>query len=218
MPRTPSFPDLINKSGIYGICHMGTGKIYIGKSKNIGRRFTQYKYDYKNARSRQLNEYLLNAMLKYGIGEFSFSLLEEVGVDDMADRELFWINKFKSYDRDYGYNLRLDSSSNSTVVQSTRDKLSHCRKREWADGRRSGHSDKLRENWKYRDRKAQSELLSKTLTKYNYVITDNETSYIVTYRELKQLKLHSILSRFSRHNTNEGVLKGLHIRRVLING
>lgn len=218
MGRPAIFPDAINKCGIYAIRHIASGKTYVGKSKNIGRRFTQYLYDYKNSRRRQINEYLFNAISKYGIAAFSFFVLEEITIVELADRELFWINKLKSYDRNYGYNLRLDSSSNSTVVASTRVKLSEIRRKEWADGKRSGHSSKLKENWKTRDREAQANLFSKTLTKYKYLITENGEIVGLTFKELKSRKLSSILSTFSRKRTDVGVLRGIRIERIKVDG
>lgn len=218
MGRPAIFPEAINKCGIYAIKHIVSGKVYIGKSKNIGRRFNQYLYDFKHNRRRQINEYLSNAISKYGIESFSFSVVEEVSISELADRELFWIKKLNSHKRYYGYNLRLDSSSNSTVVPSTREKLSAARKQEWASGKRDGHSSKIKENWKTRDVKAQGRLFTKYLTKYIYVIIENGNSVHLTYQELKARKLHSILSTFCRKGVDVGVLHGIKIERVRVNG
>lgn len=214
----PTFPELVNRCGIYGIRHKDSRKIYVGKSKNVGRRFTQYFYDIKNERRRNVNEYLMNAFLKYGIDSFDFVLLEEVSFEFLSDRELFWIEKLNSTNRNYGYNLRMDSSSGGTVVASTRQKISNRLKSEWASGKRKDHSDKLKENWKDRDRIAQGKLFSKTLTKYIYILTRGDAIERLSYAELKQAGYSSILSTFHRKGCDSGYLKGAHIRREKVDG
>lgn len=52
-----------------------------------------------------LNKHLYNAMKKYGIENFVFTVLEEF--DDSLDAfaaEIFWIGYFRSWDHDFGYN------------------------------------------------------------------------------------------------------------------
>ncbi len=214
----PTFPQFVNKCGIYGIRHRESRKIYVGKSKNIGRRFTQYFYDIKNNRRRHVNEYLMNAFLKYGIDAFDFMILEEAEFALLSDRELFWMNKLNSTDRNYGYNLRMDSSSGGTVVDSTRQKISNRLKFEWASGKRAGHSDKLKESWKDRDRNAQGKLFSKILTKYVYIVTRGDVIESLSYAELKQAGYNSILSTFHRKGCDSGYLKGAYIRREKVDG
>lgn len=214
----PTFPEFVNHCGIYGIRHKDSCKIYVGKSKNIGRRFTQYFYDIKNNRRRQVNEYLMNAFLKYGICAFDFVILEEVAFDLLSDRELFWMKKLNSTDHNYGYNLRMDSSSGGAVVASTRQKISNRLTAEWASGKRSTHSDKLKESWKDRDRGTQAKLFSKTLTKYTYVVTRGDATSRFNYAELKTVGLASILCTFHRKGCNEGYLKGAHVRREKVDG
>lgn len=68
------------------------------------------------------NRHLFNAVKKYGIENFSFDVVEEVeGEESLAERELFWMVELKSTDRDFGYNLRVDSSSKCYVHDETRE-------------------------------------------------------------------------------------------------
>ena len=44
--------------------------------------------------------------------------------DLLRERELYWMRKFNSTDRRYGYNLRMDSSTSMIVHEETRKRLS----------------------------------------------------------------------------------------------
>jgi group I intron endonuclease len=81
-------------SGIYKITNKINGKFYIGLSNNIKRRFKFHR----TPASRNSNpKYpLYAAILKYGLKNFDFSILEIV--DDISllnKREIFWIEKEK---------------------------------------------------------------------------------------------------------------------------
>ena len=58
--------------GIYAIQNCVNGKIYIGQSIDIERRWQQEK------KMKKLNEHLLRAMKKYSVEKFSFYLLKSV--------------------------------------------------------------------------------------------------------------------------------------------
>ena len=74
--------------GIYKITNP-KGKIYIGQSINIERRFQ----DYKNLRCRE-QRLIFESLAKYGWVNHKFEILEEC--KNLNEREQYWINKFKS--------------------------------------------------------------------------------------------------------------------------
>ena len=105
--------------GIYSITHVESGKRYIGKSINIEARWCRH-------RSAKTNRHLVSAFEKYGIQSFSFEVIqafESVDENAIADAELYWIDHFNTCNRDFGYNLRRDSSSLSETHQETRAKM-----------------------------------------------------------------------------------------------
>ena len=78
--------------GIYKIENKINGKIYIGQSNNIYKRW----YSHKNSLRRNVhdNDYLQNAWNKYGEENFEFSIVEicENDVDVLNSREQFYID------------------------------------------------------------------------------------------------------------------------------
>lgn len=83
--------------GIYKIENLNDGKIYIGQSNNIERRF--YEHMTKGASSRIPVDKIIQ---EEGPASFSYEIVEECALDDLNERETFWI---KFYDANiYGYN------------------------------------------------------------------------------------------------------------------
>ena len=114
--------------GIYGIKNLTTGKVYVGKSKNIEQRFSKHKSMLRQpTKHRDCNRYLYNAFKKYGESDFVFEILESVEdatEDQLSDLELTWMVKLKSTEKDFGYNLRMDSSTQCFVHGDTKRLIS----------------------------------------------------------------------------------------------
>ena len=88
-------------SGIYKI-NFPNGKCYIGLSNNIHKRILQH-----NRKDYQLGRIVGRAIHKYGLIT-EFELLEEIPPDNrqlMNQREKYWINFYKSNQKEYGYNM-----------------------------------------------------------------------------------------------------------------
>jgi group I intron endonuclease len=81
-------------------------KIYVGQTNNPRERFWRHKYLAKTGNKRHLYQ----AIRKYGADAFSFTELETVSEQEVDEAETFWIQFFRSQDRNYGYNL--DSGGN----------------------------------------------------------------------------------------------------------
>lgn len=89
-------------TGIYKIENMLNGKVYIGQSKNIGRRWTQHKQRSMENGCKEYDYPLYRAFRKYGIDNFDFSILEECSEETLNEREQYWIKYFNS--KKNGYN------------------------------------------------------------------------------------------------------------------
>ena len=90
-------------SGIYKIICLGNGKSYIGSSINIAQRFKRHKNRLR--KNKHNNPYLQKSWNKYGENNFKFQIIENMNSNSLIEKELFWINKFDTFDRKYGFNI-----------------------------------------------------------------------------------------------------------------
>ena len=218
-----------NCPGIYVIKNLIDGKIYVGKSKCCYKRLKQHLYDIKTP-SRHYNEnfYLTKAVNEFGIENFDYYIVDKLDESLecneldilLKEKELFWMKKLDSLNREKGYNLRYDSDGKCFCSKETSQKISNRLKKEWESGIRDGHSDKLKDYWQNcgEDRKKQqSMILKKNKTKWIYTIYDPDGNLITTegdYNKLKELGLHtSALSAFSRKKSNDVKCKNYKIIR-----
>lgn len=90
-------------SGIYKITRLKTGEIYIGKSTDVKKRWSEHcKTAY--GVGTIAHSVLHTTIKKDGIENFTFELLEEVPKDKLTEREKYWIAFYDS--KNYGLNER----------------------------------------------------------------------------------------------------------------
>jgi len=90
-------------SGIYKICNLVNGKIYVGQTVNLHHRKDQHISALKTV--KHSNPHLQSAWNKYGDSMFEFSILEVCHFAQLNERENFWIEFLESWKSDRGYNL-----------------------------------------------------------------------------------------------------------------
>lgn len=97
-------------AGVYKIENKINHKVYIGCSKNIENRWYHHKFEAKKENNPQYNYSIHKAFRKYGINNFSFSILEEIEDEKYRfEREIFWINYYDSYKKGYNETFGGDS-------------------------------------------------------------------------------------------------------------
>ena len=105
---------------IYKITNKVNNKSYIGQTINsVNRRWIEHKRDTK---SNKDDFYLHRAMRKYGVDNFSISIVEEVENKLLNERESFWINFFNTFE--CGYNLTTGGGQNTKISEDTKKKIS----------------------------------------------------------------------------------------------
>ena len=94
--------------GIYKITNQINGKVYIGQSIDIKKRWQQHKQE---ATRERYQTKLYNAIRKYGIENFTFEVIEECTSLELNERETYWIEYYQSYISTIGYNMNTGGDS-----------------------------------------------------------------------------------------------------------
>ena len=98
------------KYTIYKVECRSNGRAYIGRTENFQRRKQSHLTALRS--NRHPNEEMQNDFLKYGEKKFVISTLCQVirgfrgDVNSDGKVEKFWMDYFKSYDRQFGYNYK----------------------------------------------------------------------------------------------------------------
>ena len=87
--------------GIYKITNTENGKCYIGQSRDIKARWQKHLSSYKSYPDWEL----YRAFKKYGISKFTFEIVEECQIEELNEREIYWIAQYDSFNN--GYNMTL---------------------------------------------------------------------------------------------------------------
>lgn len=93
-----------NRSGIYIIKNDISHKIYIGSAKDLQKRFFDHSYRLKS--NKHKSPHLKNFTLKNPNSNFTFELLEICEEFFLLSREQYWMDFYKSYDNQYGFNCQ----------------------------------------------------------------------------------------------------------------
>lgn len=128
--------------GIYKIENLINGKIYIGQSINIKERWQTHKQlivkqHLTKDDLRTLTYPLYQALKKYGLENFDFSVIEECSLDQLDEREKYWIQFYHSYIGDplsHGYNLTVGGQG---FLKTTEEQVQQIVKL-WEEGKSTG--------------------------------------------------------------------------------
>jgi group I intron endonuclease len=85
MEKSKIYTDNKNRVGIYLWLHKLSGKLYVGSSFNLSRRFSQY-YSKANL-VRYKSMHICNALSLYGHSEFSLYILKYIDVNNLSEKE-----------------------------------------------------------------------------------------------------------------------------------
>ena len=80
-------------SCVYGIISISNG-CYIGSTGNYHRRIRDHKL--MMAKGNHHSDAINSAVNKYGIGGFSFEIIEECEIESLIEREQWWIENYKT--------------------------------------------------------------------------------------------------------------------------
>ncbi len=93
----------MGKIGIYRIINILNCKCYIGSSSVLDKRIKDHFYHLK--RKTHKSKHLQDSYNKYGLENFTYQILELTSLENLIEKEDYWINYFNSRNRNYGYNI-----------------------------------------------------------------------------------------------------------------
>lgn len=170
------------KCGVYCIRCKVDGKVYVGASINIYNRIRQH-VDCLRVKSKNSNRHLIEAWHTYGEDNFEYEVLENLGNQRelLREREYHWMIELKSTDRNFGYNLRMDSSEKMVVHDETRALLSESLEGEknpnynhkWSDDMKERMSEIKKQQYKDGVVSVNMEGIRKGITIRNQHLIDN---------------------------------------------
>ena len=116
---------------IYKYTNKINGKVYIGQTNNLQKRFNGHKSEAFNPKSKGYNLPFHCAIRKYGIKNFIYEVLEEIedgeSQDFINDREIFFIDFYHSLTTENGYNLTVGGDGCPKSPLTYEEKLSRSK-------------------------------------------------------------------------------------------
>jgi len=102
---------------IYKIINIVNNKFYIGSASYYDKRIGTHVSLLR--KKEHENPYLQSAWIKYGEESFIFEILEEVELkESLLNREQYWLDITKCYNRKIGYNICKNAYSSIGVTRS----------------------------------------------------------------------------------------------------
>lgn len=129
---------------IYIVQNLINKKIYVGKTNDPKARWRNHLSCARGGKEKysQKYQYLHKSIIKYNETNFLFQVIEGFETEtESFDAEMFWIEFFRSWDHNYGYNLTRggEGTSGKIVSRETKNKI-----RIKATGRRHSKETKIK--------------------------------------------------------------------------
>lgn len=115
--------------GIYKITNKVNGKMYVGQSVNIEKRW----YQHKNSCEKGLDTALYRAMREYGVENFEFEVIEECLEEELNEKEIYYIGRYNTYcgtKDSNGYNMTIggEGLKSWSITDEVRDKMREAKR------------------------------------------------------------------------------------------
>ena len=111
--------------GIYKITNKINGKCYIGQSVNITERWKAHRTRSMNnfPSNKDYDSHFYRSIRKYGLENFDFEIIEECSIDELDEKEQFYINKYNSSNQNFGYNVIDDNFNRGNFQLISKEEL-----------------------------------------------------------------------------------------------
>lgn len=104
--------------GIYKIENKINGKVYIGQSQNIFKRWSVHGNKNK---ANNCNMVISKAISKYGVENFRFEILELCIKEELNTKEKYWVSVYNSYKNGYNSTTGGDAPDEFAFSKLTKD-------------------------------------------------------------------------------------------------
>lgn len=164
-------------TGIYCFKNLVNGKVYIGQSVNIQRRYKQHLSNINNLKHQ---EAIYLALRKYGVENFSFEILKECDINNLSKFEQYYISKYDAYGCN-GYNETVggEGSIGYKHTKESKEKMSASRKgrivnEEWKQHMRDSSTHHTPWNKDKKLSEEHKEKISNSLSGHKHTIDSKE--------------------------------------------
>lgn len=128
----------LDKIGVYKILNLANDKFYIGSTtQSFKKRCVQHYSDL--VRGVHKNSYLKYSWNKHGESNFKFEILEFCDKEETLEKEQYWLDFTKSYDKNIGYNINPKASGTPNMVDEVIQKRRQTMLRKYASGELVSH-------------------------------------------------------------------------------
>lgn len=111
------------KAGVYAVRNVANGKVYVGQTQHLSRRWTSHRADLRQ--NKHVNTHLQRAWNKYGPTSFVFEVLHLLKEgEDLALLEMHYIELLGALQPARGYNLNAVTPVSYRASEETRQKQS----------------------------------------------------------------------------------------------
>lgn len=133
-----------HKSGIYMCTCLGNNKSYIGQAQDVKTRKCEHLSELRG--NRHHNKYFQNSYNKYKEHSLVWTVLEYCDIDELNDREIYWIAYYDTYKNGFNANEGGGGNRGYQKSEETLRKSSESIKRAWenADDRRKEFSERMK--------------------------------------------------------------------------
>lgn len=191
---------------VYKITNLVNKKVYIGQTiQSIKDRLNHH------FRANKATP-LYRAHLKYGRESFSIEVIDTaLTIDELNEKEIYWIEFYKSTEYDIGYNLMSGGGNKGRHSEESKKKMSETHKANMTDERKQLISERTKEGMTEEVRKRLSEI--KAGIKQSPELIEKRAAARIGYKWTEESKRKSSETQKGRKKSPEQIEK---VRKALL--
>lgn len=131
---------------IYKIINIINKKFYIGSTEDYIRRKQNHKYNLRH--NCHPNQYLQSSFNKYSEKNFIFEIIEYCEIENLINKEQYYLDLYQTYNNKIGYNLSPTADRTSGVIcsEETKSKIGKANKERYKNGLNEEHIKNIKLN------------------------------------------------------------------------